>query len=82
MDKRKESLPWLRGDFYIFLSHKANITCLATGDCVWTRQNADIYALFAKFDFARTTKYEQSRLRQKSSKIAAFWLQASIALRF
>lgn len=33
MDKRKESLPWLRGDFYIFLSHKANITCLATGDC-------------------------------------------------
>lgn len=29
-----KSLPWLRGDFYIFLSHKANITCLATGDCV------------------------------------------------
>ena len=50
------------------------IFLLATGDCVWTRQNTDIYALFAKFDFARTTKYEQSRLRQKSSKIAAFWL--------
>ena len=45
---------------------------LATGNCVRTRQNAEIYALFAKFDFARTTKYEQSRLRQKSSKIAAF----------
>ena len=59
-----------------------NLDCLATGVCVWTRQNTDIYALFAKFDFARTTKYEQSRLRQKSSKIAAFWLQASIALRF
>lgn len=26
--------PLVRGDFYIFLSHKANITCLATGDCV------------------------------------------------
>lgn len=24
MNKRKESLPLLRGDFYIFLSHKAN----------------------------------------------------------
>ncbi len=47
---------------------------IAAGDCVLTRQNTDIYALFAKFDFARTTKYEQSRLRQKSSKIAAFWL--------
>ena len=55
---------------------------IAAGDCVLTRQNTDIYVLFAKFDFARTTKYEQSRLRQKSSKIAAFWLQASIALRF
>lgn len=28
MNKRKKSLPLLRGDFYIFLSHKANITCL------------------------------------------------------
>ena len=55
---------------------------LATGNCVWTRQNADIYALLGKSDFARTGKYEQSRLYQKSSKIAGFWLRASLASRF
>ena len=38
------------------------------------RQNADISALYAEFAFARTAKYEQSRLRQKSSEIATFWL--------
>ena len=33
-------------------------------------QNADISALYAEFVFARTAKYEQSRLRRESSKIA------------
>ena len=38
--------------------------------------------LLGKSDFARTGEYEQSRLYQKSSKIAGFWLLASLALRF
>ena len=38
--------------------------------------------LLGKSDFARTGEYEQSRLYQKSSKIAVFWLIASLASRF
>ena len=38
--------------------------------------------LLGKSDFARTGEYEQSRLYQKSSKIAVFWLPASLASRF
>ena len=46
------------------------------------RPNAAISVLLGKSDFARTGEYEQSRLYQKSSKIAVFWLLASLASRF
>ena len=54
---------------------------LATSDCVSTRHSAAIYALFCKFSLD-VFVYTFVRLCNKSSKISALWLQASLTARF